>query len=123
MDSSVHDNLLQYFVRTDGSDYELLHTFAATEGSSPQTELLKTDATTYFGSVSSSGACGNGAVFRLSLNGNLSSDGKTSCEVTSSGSGGGAVDLELLLFLLALGLATRPRGRNNKVAGEALSQN
>lgn len=99
-----------FAIATDGSDYEILHTFNSSSGSSPKTELVQaTNAETYYGTASGGGSCGYGNVFRLSIGAlaTQQSDGHNNCESTDSG--GGSMGSGLLLLLAAFGLA--PSGR------------
>lgn len=103
-----------FAVGADGSNYEVLHRFEVGQGSSPQSELFKADATTFFGTATaaSSGPCGYGSVFRLSLSGHLPANGKTSCEVFDyGGGGGGSMGGGVLLLLSMFGLAPAVRWR------------
>lgn len=100
-----------FAIGTDGSNYEVLHSFAQLQGSGSKSELFKYDATTYYGTqpgTSGTGPCGYGSVYRISLIGSLP-DGKIAPCATYDYGGGGSMGGVWLLGIAVFGLAPRMR--------------
>jgi uncharacterized repeat protein (TIGR03803 family) len=97
-----------YSIARDGTGFQTLYSFDATQGSAPSGPLLELDPNTFIGVTTATGQCGQGTLFQLSLTGDVVA-GNTTCGLKKQNKGGGGLEPEFLLLLVAAGLLRRRR--------------
>jgi uncharacterized repeat protein (TIGR03803 family) len=91
-----------------GTNFSLLRSFEARDGTGPQSDVLETATGVFFGFSSTSGNCGYGTIWRYSMAGDTVT-GNTRCgqKKNNNSGGGGGLGFGALLLLGGLGLARR----------------
>jgi uncharacterized repeat protein (TIGR03803 family) len=99
-----------FSIARDGTAFTKIYSFVSENGVGPNTELVQLDNSTFIGTTTSGGRCGEGTVYSLSLTGE-EIEGDTTCGGGfDDGGGGRTAPLTLLLWLaLFVPLAVRHR--------------
>jgi len=95
-----------FVVARDGSGLQVLHVFDGENGANPASDLLQLSDSVFVGTTKTSGNCGQGTLYRVSLAGDTV-EGSTKCGRKKNSGGGGSGGLPLVLLLGMLGLARR----------------
>ena len=97
-----------FSIARDGTGFEVLHAFDATQGANPAGAMLQLSDAVFVGTSENGGNCGQGTLYRLSLAGDAV-DGVTNCGRKKNNNSGGGSSAPAVLLLLGLLALTRRR--------------